>query len=110
MECREVFDFRKQAELARQAQLAYQHFLDEAYAKLHTERNLKALYELRDLRNSSAYWDIHLKYDAAVDAAYPPDFDEDFERLQTRSDAKALETAVSFLEADPFFFRTGYMK
>src|SRR5947209_20218434 len=110
MEGQTAFDFRSHAEKALKAQLAYKHFLDEAYKKLHTDRNLKALGELRDLRNSSEYHRVWEEYIAAVDAAYPPDFDEDFVRLRGRTDLKALETAVAFLEADPFFDRTGYMK
>ena len=48
-------------------------------------------------------------YSAALDAAYPPGFWDDYERLRA-GDASGLESAVSFLEADPIFRRTGYVK
>jgi hypothetical protein len=46
---------------------------------------------------------------AALDAAYPPGFWDDYDRLR-RGDSAGLDTAVRFLEADPWFFRTGYLK
>jgi hypothetical protein len=45
----------------------------------------------------------------AIQAAYYPGFWEDFERLR-EGDASALETAIQFLEADPWFHRSGYAK
>ncbi len=45
----------------------------------------------------------------ATDEAYPPDFWENFERLK-EGDLSGLETAVTFLEIDPWFFRSGYVK
>lgn len=45
----------------------------------------------------------------AVTAAYPPGFWEDFYRLRD-GDPAGLERAVRFLEADPWFFRSGYVK
>lgn len=45
----------------------------------------------------------------AIAAAYPPDFDADYRKLKAR-DPAGVETAISFLEADPWFFRTGYIK
>lgn len=60
--------------------------------------------ELWALRSfSTALWK------AAVNAAYPPGFAEDFARLK-QGDKTGLETAIRFLEADPFFFGTGYVK
>jgi hypothetical protein len=46
---------------------------------------------------------------ASIGAAYPPGFWDDFKRLRD-GDAAALETAIQFLEADPWFFRAGYVK
>ena len=45
----------------------------------------------------------------AVAAAYPPAFWEDLKHLKGRNPA-GLTTAVTFLEADPWFFRSGYTK
>lgn|SRR5215831_8198277 len=46
---------------------------------------------------------------AAIDAAYPPGFWADYDRLRDRNPA-GLESAIDFLEADPWFFRSGYIK
>jgi hypothetical protein len=40
---------------------------------------------------------------------YPPGFDEARERLRC-GDASGLEVVLRFLEADPYFFRSGYLK
>jgi hypothetical protein len=40
---------------------------------------------------------------------YPPRFRRDVERLSNR-DPSGLGSAVKFLEADPWFFRSGYAK
>jgi hypothetical protein len=45
----------------------------------------------------------------AMNAAYPPSFTEDCQKLR-QGDSAGLETALRFLEADPIFFRTGYVK
>jgi hypothetical protein len=42
-------------------------------------------------------------------AAFPPEFWDDFERLR-RGDAIAVDPAIEFLDADPWFFRSGYIK
>lgn len=42
-------------------------------------------------------------------AAYPPDFWEYYELLKN-GDARGVEMAIEFLEADPWFFRSGYIK
>jgi len=71
-------------------------------------------YDLYD-RKSDRVEEADLWSDAAdffhwiVDNAYPPDFDERFEELR-RGEASGLETAVKFLEDDPWMFRSGYMK
>ena len=42
-------------------------------------------------------------------AAYPPGFRAAFEQLQA-GDRAGLESALLFLEADPYFFGTGYLR
>ncbi|MDF3063763.1 MAG: hypothetical protein K0S06_3872 [Microvirga sp.] len=49
------------------------------------------------------------RFRAAVPAAYPPGFWEDVARL-AKGDPEGLETAIRFLEADPYFDRSGYVK
>lgn len=46
---------------------------------------------------------------AATNATYPPRFWDDYAELKGGNVA-GLESAVSFLEADPMFFRSGYVK
>ena len=45
----------------------------------------------------------------ALDAAYPTGFWQDYQRLRA-GDVTGLESAIVFLEADPIFFRSGYVK
>jgi hypothetical protein len=49
------------------------------------------------------------QFHRAVDAAYPPGFWENYSRLK-KGQPEALEMAVVFLEDDPWFFRSGYIK
>src|SRR5262249_57045556 len=49
------------------------------------------------------------EFRAAVDRAYPAGFWDAFGRLP-RGDADALEMPTLFLEADPWFDRSGYVK
>jgi hypothetical protein len=49
------------------------------------------------------------RFHAAIRDAYPPGFWADIKRLR-EGDMGGLETAVAFLEADPWFFRSGYVK
>jgi hypothetical protein len=49
------------------------------------------------------------RFHAALASAYPTAFWDDVERLAT-GDAAGLESAIGFLEADPVFFRSGYVK
>jgi hypothetical protein len=51
---------------------------------------------------AQVFWD-------AVESAYPAGFLESYERLR-QSDLRGLEDAVRFLQADPWFFRSGYIK
>ncbi len=58
-------------------------------------------------------WELHkltaARFWEAMKAAYPPGFVPDDVRLHA-DDAAGLENALAFLEADPFFYRTGYVK
>ena len=58
-------------------------------------------------------WDLHTataaRFWAALEAAYPNGFWNSVEKLRA-GDAVGLENTLSFLEADPMFFRTGYVK
>jgi len=44
-----------------------------------------------------------------LNEAYPTGFWQDFENLK-KGDPSGLESAIRFLEADPWFFRSGYVK
>jgi len=58
-------------------------------------------------------WDVHRatagRFYEAVEAAYPPGFWDDYQCL-VRGEAKGVESAIRFLEADPWFHRSGYLK
>ncbi len=58
---------------------------------------------------SEACSEAHRLWYAAVQRAYLPTFEEDVVRLRA-GDAAGMEGAVAFLEADPLFYRTGYIK
>jgi hypothetical protein len=49
------------------------------------------------------------RFHAALSLAYPPAFWSDIEKLRA-GDINGLEAAIDFLEADPMFFRSGYVK
>lgn len=55
-------------------------------------------------------WQAEIKrFRAAIDLAYPGGFWDDLVRA-SQGDWAGLETLIGFLEADPFFFRSGYAK
>lgn len=57
-----------------------------------------------------AAWELAAQnFHAAVAAAYPQDFVETFDRART-GEPEATDLLLDFLEADPMFFRSGYVK
>jgi hypothetical protein len=48
-------------------------------------------------------------FQQSIEEAYPPGFWDDFDLLSKR-DPAGLDTAITFLEIDPWFFRSGYIK
>ena len=69
---------------------------------------------LRDRRDASdpatVAWTIAVaRFHRAIERAYPPGFWEASGALRS-GDADGLETAIDFLENDPLFFRSGYVK
>lgn len=58
---------------------------------------------------AEANQEAHRLWFEALDRAYPAGFWEDYKRLRS-GDPAGIENAVSFLEADPWFFGTGYVK
>ncbi len=105
-----AFDYHGQAERVRQAQRAFKDFSQVAYRNVHANPNRDTLRQWGEFQRTPTYQQLLDAFWAALDAAYPPGFDADFEKLPHHQDMQALETAVAFLEADPFFFRSGYIK
>jgi hypothetical protein len=108
------FDYQTQAALAYQAHRDFKNFISGTFQKIRTAptRDIAkdGFREFRELRQTPAYSELLEAFNAAVDAAYPPGFFESLEELSKHSDTQALEMAVTFLEADPYFFRSGYIK
>lgn len=48
-------------------------------------------------------------FNRAITEAYPPGFWSAYEQLKAK-DIEGLEIAITFLENDPWFFRSGYVK
>lgn len=82
--------------------------LEELHRFLRTASDATAgLWRDADVR---PYWDAALEsFYRAEERVTPPDFWDDFQKLKAR-DALALESGIAFLEADPWFFRSGYIK
>jgi hypothetical protein len=91
------FDYVERAEIARKAQ-AIVHKAS-AISRGHP-RDLDA----RMMHNLAVE-----VFRSAIARAYPPAFWEDYQRLK-KGNPTSLATAVKFLEADPWFFRSGYIK
>lgn len=60
-------------------------------------------------KTREAWEEAAREFHAAVAAAYPADFAETLD-LARAGDAQALDRLLDFLEADPMFFRSGYVK
>jgi hypothetical protein len=58
---------------------------------------------------TAAWLSAIARFRAAVVAAYPPGFWDDV-ALLAKANGEGLETAIRFLEADPYFDRSGYVK
>jgi len=72
-----------------------------------TQAQMAGLWRDAEVR---AVWNEALsKFWMARERATPPGFWDDFERLKQR-DINGLESGIAFLEADPYFFRSGYIK
>lgn len=63
----------------------------------------------RDAEVRAVWSEALSKFRLARERATPPGFWDDFERLKQR-DINGLESGIAFLEADPYFFRSGYIK
>lgn len=57
----------------------------------------------------AAFAEAGRNFQAALAAAYPPNFWSDFDKLKS-GDPDGVDAALEFLEADPVFFRSGYTK
>lgn len=63
-----------------------------------------------DTSPSVAAWKAAIAtFHAAFGRAFPPGFRDAYEAMRA-GDPTAAEAAIAFLEADPLFFRSGYMK
>lgn len=111
------FDYQRHGEAARQAHTDLNAASKEILDRLHKafDASNRPLYltimkEWGEFRKERSYQDLLKSFDMALEAAYPPQFWEDYENLRSGTDLNALETAIEFLEADPYFFRSGYVK
>ena len=91
------FDYAVQARAAAEAKEFFQKVVG-ACRRSHADPDADAVIEAS-----------RRLYHTALGQAYPPRFWEDYERLRT-GDPTGLESAVQFLEADPIFYRSGYVK
>ncbi len=89
-------------------QLVMAERAEEARALCHEAYKL---YERQKGRpDQEALWkETAALFHKAVEEAYPPDFWNNFARLK-QGNAAALDAAITFLEKDPWFFRSGYVK
>jgi len=90
------FDFTRTAEAAREAQAAYRCDFQER------ERRWPPHADASD-------GDVYQRMWEAALAAYPPGFEAACQAL-TAGDPSGLLVILDFLEADPYFLRSGYVK
>jgi hypothetical protein len=92
------FNYVQRAAEAKAAHLA----VDEAFSRLKNRNDPKD--------PATVAWKSAIaRFFAATNAAYPPRFWDDYAELKGGNVA-GLESAIAFLEADPMFFRSGYLK
>jgi hypothetical protein len=91
------FDYAERAEIARSAQAIVNE--TAAISRRHV-RDLVA----QEIHNSAV-----VVFRSAIGRVYPPAFREAYDHLLEGNPA-GLETAVNFLDADPWFQRSGYIK
>src|SRR5262249_61692702 len=82
---------------------------DEARWTLHACNELFRLPFAHDPSVQRAYRLLLDEKERAWHSAFPSPFWDAYRRLK-RGDPGGLETAIGFLEADPRFFRSGYLK
>ncbi len=103
-------DYEGRAAFARHAQRIVDKFSVADYNRLfasHEEQKIRWFTELQRTPERQA---LLQAFDDALVAAYPPNFYEDLDKLMQHQDMQVLERAVEFLEADTYFFRSGYAK
>jgi hypothetical protein len=93
----EAFDYARRAEIARKAQ-DFVHTASTISRGRPGDANARKIHDLAVETSRKA-----------VAAAYPAGFWRDFGHLKD-GNSSGLVTAVKFLEADPWFFRSGYTK
>ncbi len=94
---REPFDFHERARAAEEARRLYFAIL-EIHRQFLWNTDATEGYELAQER-----------YHEAIMAAYPPEFGQDLKNLRA-GDSSGMGNILSFLEADPIFYRTVFLK
>ncbi len=93
------FDYERRARASREADKRFHDAYRYWSYPYKTERTLGGEEYLRALS----------EWHQTVAEAYPPEFWDDYALLRAHNPS-AVESALLFLEADPIFFRSGYVK